>query len=80
MIELRLEERLKGRSLYWLSKQTGIAYSTIHRLATMPPQGISFIVLDKLCDALECKPGDLITKTSKGGLDKDPDRKYSKKR
>jgi DNA-binding Xre family transcriptional regulator len=64
MIKLRIEERLNGRSLYWLSKETGIAYSTIHRLATTPAQGISFIVLDKLCDAFECQPGDLIFKNS----------------
>jgi putative transcriptional regulator len=63
MVELRLKERLGNRSLYWLAKQTGIAYSTIHKLATTATQGISFGVLDKLCDALECTPGDLLVKS-----------------
>jgi DNA-binding Xre family transcriptional regulator len=64
MIELRLNERLGSRSLYWLAKQSGIAYSTIHKLKKAAPQGISFDVLDKLCDALECAPGDLLVKVS----------------
>jgi putative transcriptional regulator len=62
MVELRLKERLGNRSLYWLAKQTGVAYSTIHKLATTATQGISFGVLDRLCNALDCAPGDLLIK------------------
>jgi putative transcriptional regulator len=62
MIKFRLEERLGDRSLYWLAKEAGISYSTIHKLKKTPPKGISFEVLDKLCDALNCTPGDLLVK------------------
>lgn len=62
MIELQLDSWLGDRSLYWLAKQSGVAYSTIHKLKKTQPQGISFDVLSKLCDALECAPGDLLLK------------------
>lgn len=65
MIEFRLDELLGERSLYWLAKKSGIAYSTIHKLQKAPPHGISFEVLDKLCEALECKPGDLLVRDKK---------------
>jgi putative transcriptional regulator len=74
MIQLRLEQQLeaRGESLYWLAKQTGVAYSTLWKLKTADTQGISYGVLDKLCNALECEPGDLFVrvpdvKRSKGG-------------
>jgi putative transcriptional regulator len=62
MIEFRLDERLGDRSLYWLAKESGIAYSTIHKLNKEPPKGISFDTLDKLCRVLECEPGDLLVR------------------
>jgi len=60
MIRLQIHEQLRNRSLYWLSKETGIAYSTIYKLATKPTKGISFVVLDKLCNVFNCNPGDLL--------------------
>lgn len=63
MIDFRLAERLAGRSLYWLAKESGIAYSTIHKLQKEPPHGISFETLDKLCAALGCEPGDLLVRS-----------------
>ena len=66
MIEFRLDERLNGRSLYWLAKESGIAYSTIHKLKKEPPHGISFDTLDKLCAALDCAPGDLLVRVPNG--------------
>jgi putative transcriptional regulator len=45
-----------------LAKESGIAYSTTHKLNKEPPKGISFVTLDKLCVALKCEPGDLLVR------------------
>jgi DNA-binding Xre family transcriptional regulator len=60
MMTLEIDKLLDGRSHYWLAKQTGIAHSTIQRLARPEAQKVSFAVLDKLCEALKCEPGDLL--------------------
>jgi|SRR3954452_14977549 putative transcriptional regulator len=52
-----------GKSFYWLSKETGISYTTLWRLKKGRALGINFATLLKLCGALECRPGDLITIT-----------------
>ena len=57
---LRLEKLLNGRSCYWLAKQTGLAHTTIGRLAKADK--ISYRTLDKLCEALKCEPGDLLSR------------------
>ena len=57
---LELDKLLAGRSHYWLAKETGIAHSTIQRLARA--KRISYATLDKLCDVLNCEVGDLLSK------------------
>lgn len=64
-VKIDLETLLAGRSLYWLAKTSGIPYSTVHKIASSKTDGISFIVLEKLSDALECEPSDLIIKGKK---------------
>jgi DNA-binding Xre family transcriptional regulator len=64
MVTLQLNKLLGDRSHYWLSQATGIHHSTIQRLARPEAEGISYVILDKLCDALECEPGDLLKKFS----------------
>jgi len=62
MIETKLADLLKkkDRSLYWLAKETGIAYTTLHKLGKRETGAIDFRVLNKICSALECQPGDLL--------------------
>jgi putative transcriptional regulator len=62
MIRLELSRLLNGRSLYWLAKETELPYSTVHKLYKTTTKGITFVVLDKLCTALECNPGDLLVR------------------
>ena len=64
MVTLRLNELLGDRSYYWLAQETGIAYSTIRVLASPRSERIYYTTLDKLCDALECTPGDLLVRVS----------------
>ena len=66
MIEMQIDKMLqeKGRSLYWLSKQAGVGYSTLWKLKTGRAQGISYRVLENICTALDCQPGDLLVMTA----------------
>jgi len=67
MIEVRIDALLKerGRTFYWLSKQTGISHTTLWRLKKGKALGINFITLEKICQALECQPGDVLKLVSK---------------
>jgi putative transcriptional regulator len=53
-----LEER--GRSLYWLTKQIGTDYTTMHRFKSGKAGGVTFDMLGRICTALECTPCDLL--------------------
>ncbi len=74
MIETRIAELLRerGKSLYWLAKETGIAYPTLWRLRDSKTESIAFRVLESICLVLECSPGDVLVIV--------PDKKGSKKR
>ena len=78
MIEIRVDQLLetRGRSFYWLAKQTGISHTTLWRLKKARALGINFDTLEKLCKVLECQPGDMLShvnreKIGKGGAQKD---------
>ena len=62
MIEIRIDQLLKarGRTFYWLAKETGISHTTLWRLKKGKALGINFATLEKLCEALDCQPGDML--------------------
>lgn len=65
MIKLRIEELLGQRgegeqSLYWLAKVADIEYGSLWRLNQGVSKSISFELLDQICTALKCQPGDLL--------------------
>jgi putative transcriptional regulator len=62
VIQTRIAELLqkRGKSLYWLAKETGIAYPTLWRLRDSKTESIAFRVLEGICLALECTPGDVL--------------------
>ena len=66
MIEIRFNERLKerGKTLYWLSQQAGVRYATVWGLNRGEVGRVSLDVLDRICEALECQPGDLLVRTT----------------
>ena len=66
MIQNRIDELLekRHRSFYWLSKETGISHTTLWRLKKGKALGINFDTLEKLCHALECQPGDMLSFTN----------------
>jgi putative transcriptional regulator len=74
VIKLRLSEMLKkrGRTPYWLSKQTGIRYASIWQMNRGEVERLHIATLDLICEALKCQPGDLLVRVS--------ERKATKKR
>ncbi len=64
MIKLRLEDLLKqkGKTLYWLASPEGanVEYGSLWRLKEGVSKSISFELLDQICTALKCQPGDLL--------------------
>ena len=61
-IEVRINQLLRARkrSYYWLSKQSGISHTTLWRLKKGKAQGINFATLEKLCEVLDCTPGEVL--------------------
>ena len=66
MIEIRIDRLLKeqGQTFYWLAKRTGISHTTLWRLKKDKALGINFLTLEKLCEALDCQPGDVLSFTN----------------
>ena len=61
-IEFRVGELLegRGRTFYWLAKETGISHTTLWRLKKGKALGINFGTLESICLALGCQPGDVL--------------------
>jgi putative transcriptional regulator len=62
VIELRIEQLLeeRGKTFYWLAKETGIGHTSLWRLRHEQAKSISFDRLERICRALECEPGELL--------------------
>jgi putative transcriptional regulator len=62
LIEIRVDELLaaRGRTFYWLAKETGISHSTLWRLKKGKALGINFATLERICRLLSCQPGDVL--------------------
>jgi putative transcriptional regulator len=63
MLRIHIDQLLekRGRTFYWLSKETGISHTTLWRLKKGRALGINFDTLEKLCTALQCQPGDVFS-------------------
>lgn len=59
----------KGKSQYWLSKETGIAASTLSNLYNNKTSSVQFSVLEKICLKLDCTPNDILHIESKNNED-----------
>lgn len=62
MIEIRVNKLLEERSrtFYWLAKETGVSHTTLWRLKKGKAYGITLDTLEKICQALNCQPGDIL--------------------
>jgi putative transcriptional regulator len=80
MIQPKLSQVLEvqGKSLYWLAQETGVAYSTLHKFNKAQTKGIDFRVLDEICAALSCQPGDILIRLPNGAAKKAAKKKGAK--
>jgi putative transcriptional regulator len=62
LIEIRIDELLgaRGRTFYWLAKETGLSHTTLWRLKKGRAVGINFSTLEGICRMLTCQPGDVL--------------------
>ena len=78
MIKLRLEDLLKRqeKTLYWLASPEGanVEYATLWRLKEGISKSIPFELLDNICTALKCQPGELLVQV-KGETPKEQRKK-----
>jgi putative transcriptional regulator len=65
MIKIELEKLLEGRSLYWLSRETGIRWATLAAMVNGKAQRLDLDALERICEALECQPGNLLVKVER---------------
>jgi putative transcriptional regulator len=86
MIKTNISELLASRekSLYWLSKRTGISYPALVKLRDSQTDSISFRVLESICIALECEPGAVLVRVvdqpKRGAKKKGAKKKGAKKK
>jgi putative transcriptional regulator len=69
MIKVKLKKLLeaRGRSRYWLAKASGINYDTLAIIEQAESSNrIELRVLDEICRALECQPGDILVRVDDG--------------
>jgi putative transcriptional regulator len=64
-IEIHLDELLRerGMTLTDLSARVGITLANLSVLKTGKARAVRFSTLEAICEALDCQPGDLLTRT-----------------
>ena len=62
-IRLLEERKAAGLSQEQLAEMVGMAQADISRIETGKTSAISLDVLDRLCKALRCEPGDILVRT-----------------
>ena len=69
MIAVNLDVVLAQRkmTLTQLSREVGVTVVNLSLLKTGKAKGVRFSTLDKICQALDCQPGDLLEFVDDGG-------------
>ncbi len=62
MIKLLEQRKSAGLSQEKLAEMVGMAQADISRIETGKTSAISLDVLDRLCKALKCEPGDILVR------------------
>ena len=61
MVKITIDEVLKqkGKTKYWLIKETELNFHTVTNLVKNKTTGIQFDTLEKICKTLDCTPNDI---------------------
>lgn len=49
----------RGKSRYWLSQQLNCSYQSLVKLCNSETTSISFDLMSRICNALNCLPNDI---------------------
>lgn len=62
MVKIKIDKVLeeKGKTKYWLIKESELNFHTVTNLVKNKTTGIQFDTLEKICKTLECTPNDII--------------------
>ncbi len=62
VLQVLLDKTLadRGKSRYWLARETGISEGNLRRIAKHETTSIEYDTLNRICRALKCQPGDLL--------------------
>ena len=82
MIQVSLGDLLKarGKTRYWLAKQTGMSQIAISNLCAGKTQRIDFDTMSAVCTALNCQPNDWLLNTSEEKVAPPISRKLSRRK
>jgi putative transcriptional regulator len=74
-IEIRLDRLLaeRGLSLAELAARVGISYANLSILKNNRARAVRFSTLTRLCEALDCQPGDLLRHVGAGTREQVPE-------
>ena len=74
MIVVRIQERLdelnegvpesEQKTFSWLARAARVSHQTLWRMKYNLSKSIDKAILERICEALECEPGDLIVRKS----------------
>ena len=61
MIKTNVQKLLdeKGKTRYWIVKEMQTTYKTVNKICDNTLTGIQLETIEKLCNLLDCTPGDL---------------------
>ncbi|WP_339792398.1 helix-turn-helix transcriptional regulator [Tissierella sp.] len=62
MIKVKILELLEKdeRNISWLSRKTGLNYSSLHKFSNNQTTSVTFDVLEKVCKTLGCDISDIL--------------------
>ena len=62
VLKIQLENILKdkGKTLYWLAKQTGISYNALDKIKKNNVKRLELDTIEKICLTLDCETGQLL--------------------
>jgi putative transcriptional regulator len=61
-------DKERERTAYWLANEVGMTHGGFYKVLHGKIKALNLELLAKLCDALECQPGDLLV-LEKGSTD-----------
>ncbi|HEY6327844.1 MAG TPA: helix-turn-helix transcriptional regulator [Blastocatellia bacterium] len=61
-VRLRIDELLgvRGRSAYWLARQLGMGDGNLYKYRKGQVKALNLELLARMCEILDCQPGELI--------------------